>query len=101
VSGYSRYAQNLFRGEIVGVSVTRLRPCQHADAAAHRNPFGGGFDKRLVEEDRRRGGVLEVEVGVLPAFGKRRGEVALKVSLGQAVTVVEKAIHVSHISRYR
>src|SRR2546427_2294571 len=91
--GHSKY---FLRLEIVRIGVPRLLAVQHPHAASHLDAFGGGLHQRFVDQDRRRRGVLEIEVGVLSALGKRRSEVMLEVSLGQAVAVEEEAIDLGH-----
>ena len=91
--GHSKY---FLRLEIVRIGVTRLLAIQHPHAASHFDAFGGGLHQRFIHQDRRRCGVLEIEVGVLSAFGKRRSEIMLEVSLGQAVAFEKEAIGLGH-----
>ena len=94
-----RRLQDLFRRQVVGVGVTGLLARHHAHAAAHGDAFGGGLHQRLVHQQRRRGGVLEVEVRVLAALGKRRPQILREIRLRQPKAVEKEPVRIAHLGK--
>ncbi len=89
--------QNLLRGQVVRVGVAGLLSRHHAHAAAHGDSLGRGLHQRLVHEQRRRGGVLEVEVRVLATLRQRRPQILREARLRQSKTFKKEAIGIGHI----
>src|SRR6185437_16063028 len=85
VRGHVRGAQDAIAAEVVGVGVAGAFARKHAHADAQGNALGGTLDQSLFERNGRGGLVLEVQVGVVAAAGKRSGEVVLEVGRRDAI----------------
>src|SRR5205823_3635989 len=92
----SGHLEDLLRREVVGIGIPRLLARHDSHAATHVDPFGGGLNQRFVNHNRGGGGVLEVEVSVVAALGKRLRKVLFQIGLSQAVTLEEESIRLIH-----
>ncbi len=88
--------QDALRREIVGVGIAGAFARQHAHAAADGNALGRRLHHALVEGNRGRGLIFEVEVGVVATGGKRRRQIALNVGLRHSVPIEEKLVVHNH-----
>src|SRR4051794_20228172 len=86
--------QDALGREIVGVGVSGALAGNDADSASGADALGRGFYERLVNADRGRVQILEVEVGVSAAGRECSREIFLQVRIGEVKAVgKERLIH--------
>ena len=96
----ARGMQNSLRRKIVGVGIAGALSGNDAHAAARRNPLRGGLHQRLIHHQRGRGQVFEIEVGVIAARRKRRGQISFEIMIRKPVVLEEEAFLIGSHHRW-
>ena len=74
--------QDAVRGKIVGVGVSGALARDDADAASGGDALARRLDHGLVDHQRGRGKIFEIEVGVIASSRERGGEIVLEIVFG-------------------
>ena len=82
--------QNLFGTQIVAIGVSGALAGDYADADAERNALRGALDDGFVHADVAGGQILEVQIGVVAAAGKRFIQIAFQIAFGDVKPAAEK-----------